>query len=171
MPIVPSHMSLLVDLGAAITNPSAAYDVDIYHLSLVGIDAVTITPVAVDNVYTDGNTFVVISVSDATDSKEYNLVIDDNVLILPGSVYLNGFTENFFAVSDSPTIQTISTISDSVIDVVFAKDMNLDDLDNPANYIFDKGLSVQTVDIISQRMVRLHTSKQTSSELYTLSLL
>jgi len=173
-------MSLLIDLGSPIRNPLAAYDIGIYHLTLGGkfggdgVDAVTIGPVVVDNVYNNGNTFVVLSVSDATDGKEYNLVIDDNVLILPvdpGPVYLNGFTENFFAVSDSPAIQTLSAISDSVIDIVFTKDMSLDDLDNPVNYIFDKGLSVQRVEILSQRVVRLHTSRQTPAELYTLTLL
>lgn len=176
MPVTPDHLSLLINLNAQILNPSACENVDIYHITLVGSDAVTCSPVTVDDVYevTSGGvkTYVLLGVSDVTDGKEYNVTIDDNVLMIdPTPIYLNGFTVNYFGVSQSPTIQTITAISDYIMEVVFTKDMNLEDLNNEANYQFDKGLTIISVEIISQRVVRLHTSKQTPSEMYTLTIL
>ena len=176
MATTSTYLSLEVDTGIPLRNTNGELDnIENFIIAPVGADTIT---AGVRNIVSHdddgGSTIFIFDTTDMTHGKEYSFTILDNKLILPvdpGPVYLVGFVENFFAVSELPVVQNVVPLGEQDMEILFNKDMAYLDLDNPANYVFDKGLMVLSVRIVSPRVVRLTTSRQTPSELYSLTIL
>lgn len=173
--ITPSYLSILVDLGANVDIDDELMNIRNYTIEPTGVDTITAGIVDIVRAWGQGFnglfTLIEFETTDMTHGKEYRFTVIDNHLTVHGNGFFNGFTELFNAVSVMPVIQTIRALSQQEMEVIFSKDTDRRNLDDPSSYRFDKGLSILSVSIVSPRVIRLRTSRQVSSELYTLTVL
>lgn len=171
--VVSSYLNLRITFSGNVVKSDDLVDPTNYQIDSIG-DGVgcvvgIVTPEDVDEpVYID------LECTDITNGEMYQLtiepdkiqeVISGHYLVEPNNV------ASFEGVSEYPEIQTIRATSSTAMEIVFTKDMSMiASLSDPTNYTFDKGLRVIAVTVASHAMVRLTTTPQTSSELYTLTI-
>lgn len=182
--VTPSYLSILVSFTHMMLEDDAYTDIVNYSITPNEVDAVTCEVISVTAVpysgvpidpppYTSSSS-VILEVTDMTKDKEYLITIASNTIQgrnSEGYVVAPNNTETFDATSELPIVQTIRSLTSYSMEVIFSKDMAFTDLDNTSNYSFDKGLRVLGVEVVSPRTVNLTTTKQTSSELYSLTVL
>ena len=157
-----------------VKNDAEVIDPDNYTITPneAGAIEVGVISATLEN-YGAANEHVYLECQDMTQDKEYLVTVAPNkiqdVLGL-GYVSAGNNTATYDGVSVLPIVQTVTAVSDTIVDVTFSKAMSkTDDLRNATKYSFDKGLRVLGVTIISAWKVRLTTSQQSPSELYTLT--
>lgn len=170
--VEPGYLSLRINFLTRMTNDTALLDASNYTVTpnesgAVDTDVVGVTPEP-DVTYPQ---YVDLEMLDLTHGKEYQLVITPNELLDHTSTYLVvDNTALYDGVSELPLIQNMTSTSSNEIIVVFTKPMSPnDDLTDPARYSFDNGLRVLSVNILGEGIVRLTTSDQVPSTLYTLT--
>lgn len=168
--VVPSYLGLRVNFNTAMTNDAALsnprnYTITVQTPSSSSCGVISVTPEAVAN-----PTYVDLDTSDVTHGSEYILTITPDQLTDTGGDYLGGGnTVTYSGVSLMPEISSVTTLSNALIEVQFNKAMSLSDISDVNTYSFDKGLGIISVTVISASVVRLKTTSQTPSELYTLT--
>ena len=116
-------------------------------------------------------TYVDLACTDLTHGKDYRLTITpDKITGMFGWKLINNNVGDYAGVSLIPAIQSIRPISDTIMEVVWNKEMSaMSDIADASRYSFDKGLLVREVIIVAPGVVHLVTTRQTPSELYTLT--
>lgn len=168
--IVPSYLGLRVNFSGEMENNDALINPFNYLITKQEFNSVTCSVVDVTPEGVTYPTYVDLNVSDLTNGKQYLFsVVPNTIQDRYGSYIVSGSNILYDGISDSPIIQNVTSLSSTFMEVTFSKSMNLDDISDVNNYSFDKGLSIISVTVISSSVVRLLTTTQTPSELYTLT--
>lgn len=167
--VTPHEYGLYVTFNAAVLVDAELINIENYSVA-PNLPASAVYARVISVSTTDDVTTIDVETTDYTDSQLYTLTIVDGKLQDIAHNFLNipNNTAIFVAVSTAPVVQRISAIDDLTIEVEFSKEMSMTDLDDRTKYVFDKGLSVISVTVVSNSVVQLTTSKQTPSEIYTL---
>lgn len=169
---VGSYLGLRVTYDEAMTDNDALRDPSNYSISQVaasGVNSAEVLSVTPEDVVNP--TYVDLDCSDVTDGSVYKVTIVSGVMRTAMNVLvIAGLDVNFVGVSELPSVQSIKAISLYEMEVVFTKEISpTSDVEDESRYSFDNGLQVRSVTIIAPGIVRLSTSRQTPSELYTLT--
>jgi len=174
--VVPSYLGLRIYFNDMMTDDVELRNKDNY--SIVGSDSVPTSEVHNSEVVgvvpePDVNypEYVDLECTDITHGREYTLTITPNKLLSwDARPLVSNNTAEYNGVSVLPRVQTVRSISATLIEVIFTKEMSpTADILDVATYSFDKGLRVREVTIVAPGVVHLLTTRQTSSEIYTLT--
>ena len=172
--VVPSYLALRINFIEAVYDDEELNDPDNYTITCIGSPAVTVGVISVTPEPGGAPTYVDLECTDLTHGKQYQVEIASGKIQDVGQTkyFLFGLSETYFGVSTMPAIQSLVSTSQYEMRVVFTKAMAVnDDLLNPSNWVFDKGLEVRSVASPSPGVVILTTTRQIPSELYTLTVL
>jgi hypothetical protein len=172
--LVPSYLGLRVYFSEPVYNDAQLRDPDNYSIFPYEALAVTNEVVSVTPEKEVAPSYVDLDCTDLTHNKEYRLHITEGVIqdAAQTKYFEGGMIDNFIGVSVFPTVQSIRATSQYEMQVIFSKPMAItSDLLDPSRYFFNNGLSVRSVSSLSEGVVLLSTTKQTPSELYTLTVL
>jgi len=106
--------------------------------------------VEVSSVSSDGKS-IVLATEQLDNGVEYRLIIDGDEV------------RTFRAISDDqtkPQLQSVSSLNDRTVEVIFSEPVDEDSAENENNYRFNNSLRVQKADLTSDRKVILTTSDQ-----------
>jgi hypothetical protein len=168
--VIASYLGLRVIFNTTMTKDAALSEATYYTITNVTPVAATCNVLSVTPEDVANPNYVDLEVSDLTDGATYLLTITQSVIKNSSDNFLiGGNAIQYTGVSLAPVINSITTLSNTSIEVQFNKSMRLSDISDPSKYSFDKGLSVLSVTVISSSVVRLTTTSQTPSEFYTLT--
>jgi hypothetical protein len=148
------------------------------NYSIVGDDAVLTSEISTAEILSvepedvESPTYVDLVCTDLTDGMSYLFTIVSGKIQDAGqeNYMTSGNSVSYDGVSVLPYVQTVRAISETLMEVVYSKEMSpVGDLMDVESYSFDKGLIVREVIWVSPGVVHLVTTKQTPSELYTLT--
>jgi len=170
--LVPSYLGLRVNFREALYEDDELNDVDNYTIYPYEAAAVSFEIISVTPEPGGFPTYIDLECNDLTGGKGYRLIIAGGVIqdAQQTKYFTGGLRKEYTSVSVVPVIQTMRSTSLYEMQVVFSKpmDVNVDLLDE-SNWSFDKGLEVLSVTSLAPGVVALKTTKQTPSELYTLT--
>jgi hypothetical protein len=177
--LIPSYLGLRIIFSKAMTNDEALRNPEYY--SIEAIEAVPSSQIHnVDPWYVTPEpdveypTYVDLDCTDLTLGTDYRLTITPDVISTSlDELLTSGNNQGIYVgVSIYPYVQTVRPVSETVMEVIFNKEMSpIGDLLLASSYSFNKGLVVRDVTIIAPGTVHLLTTRQVPSELYTLTVI
>lgn len=170
--VTPGFMELELYFSEDLLSNSELTNPDNYMIYTIPSPSSSIIPSKVISVTKIGDRTLSLETQDFTKDQNYKIyILPNRIQDIHSNYLLVPYNErSFTATSELPIIQRIIATSEKSFEVLFSKPMLIDGLDDESNYSFDKGLRVLSVNIISSSLVELITSKQTPSEMYTLSI-
>ena len=172
--VVPSYLGLRVIFDEPMNNNADLRNPDNYTIDVVSLSGaidsasvISVTPEAVTNpMYVD------LECTDLTHGKDYKVIIPSGVLITAMAVPVAGICDvTYTGISELPRVQSVKSISETEMEVIFTKEVSpVSDVVVPSRYSFNKGLVVRIVTVVAPGTIKLTTTKQTPSELYTLTI-
>jgi len=175
--VVPSYLGLRVYFNQLALNNAELRNPKNYTITASSIftteevhnsDVWNVTPEDVEY-----PSYVDLDCTDLTLDKEYLLTITPGRISNWDSSELltNNNTAEYLGVSILPRVQSVRAISSTLMEVIFSKEMSpTSGILNTSSYSFDKGLKVREATIVAPGVVHLLTSRQTQSEIYTLTI-
>lgn len=162
--ITPAHKQLTLNMSNTPTISGPAADPASYTLTSATGKASTVLSVTAV-----GNTLV-LATTEQTNGQVYTLHIPFIGLVDISATDFDGpFSPSFIAVGIAPVIQIVRSVDTRKIDVVFSEAMRSDDATTPANYSISPPLEIKSIEMLTDYMYRLHTSKQTVGQVYTIT--
>jgi len=171
--LIPGYLSLRVVFDQEMIDDPELVNPDNYTIIANESGAIDVASVisVTKEPDVDNPTYVDLEVQDLTDGKQYKLTITSGVLSgVGGSLVSPNNVAYYMGDSELPAIQTLRSLSATEVEITFTKLMSPNsDLIDTSRYSFDKSLRVLEVTIVSPGIVKLKTSKQIPSEMYTLT--
>lgn len=114
-------------------------------------------------------TFVDLIVTEGTNAEDYEVTVS-NVKDVAGNVIGTPNVDSFTATGTPPVIEALQAISINRVDVIFNEPIQVNAFAlDPANYVWDNGLSTVEVIEVDGNRAKLVTTDQDPDTLYTLT--
>jgi hypothetical protein len=159
-----------VDFGYQAQNNAALSDPASYSIVPISPGAALVTVLGVSLPLGQSTpTFAELTVTEMTDVKLYALTLGSGVQGAGGEI--SEGQSVFAAIGRAPEVLLVLAISKNTVQVHFSEVMEDNpDLRNPANYLFDGGLVVESVVAAEGSVVTLATTDQAEGQLYHLTI-
>jgi len=169
--VVPSYLGLRINFSVAVHDDAELRNPDNYSFTVLSAPAVGLYALSVTPESGGSPTYVDIECTDLTDGESYQVTIAGGVIQnVTMTAYFPSSSDSYIGVSTNPTVSSITATSSTEMMVIFSKTMAVNsELLDTTKYTFTNGLTVRSVESVSPGVVKLTTSKQIPSRLYTLT--